>query len=333
MAALKETVIRAITGENTKKHLSYLKKRERTKEKGLQVGRGRPKAEGRPLRVWEIVATTANEAQSGMFKQVGNIFVFDPAQAEQFLWQKVRLMHLEENWHIWFHPAWGIKAVFKIFGFAYPKPRRFQELPQAAREQAERRYIPAGLLDLTTPVTIPAVIDKITGEVREPARLVEERRYEKFLQDKWLPAFVYGNSKLTQNGQFTKKRYAGRLTSIFGINVDVTAKKENWFTIVVPEVNELIRRSMFLTEEGYTRLKDDMLHNAALVIQAGHDFIPNWIDIERNLRELVGPRAAEVTNRLRTEVEPLIKKMEEEGTGYTGNPVRRRLARSSTRPF
>jgi hypothetical protein len=323
MAALRRASKRIITKENAR---NFLRLQQRVKRK-LQKALPSRKQAGRLERFIEIVATTAQEAQSGMFKPVGDIFIFSPELAEPFLWQRIRLMHLQENWEIWWHPRYGLRKAMTTVGLAWPVP----EFIKMRGRKAYNNYIPQGLIDLRFKKKIPARIDPIEKKVVEQEVEYEEATYEKFVTNKWLPLFLYGNRHASE-GMFRDTQHAQGVAKIFGVTVDLYASSTTWFKTPTPEVNEYVKRQSLVSEEAYVALRDAILHAAHLQIEQGYDPQLNWQNYEQRLKDLAGPRAAEITARLRAEIEPEVARMMSEEGGFSQNPSFRRPGRGPKRP-
>jgi hypothetical protein len=164
MAALRLRKVRVITPEESEKYDRWLKKgikRGRTAEFGKRLP-------GKTKYVWEIVATTPEEAASGLFKPVGDLLVFIPSKSEDVLWQRLRTMDQPEHRDLWYHPYYGIKAALR-------KTR--MEVPTSRWKRIQN--FPAGIIDLEFHDIVPTGkdVDPITGEVHERTATVRRRPY------------------------------------------------------------------------------------------------------------------------------------------------------------
>lgn len=296
MAALRLRKLLIPTKEDVIKHMRR-EARKKSHLKKLSDGAGRPKKPGSYVRMYEVVATTPQEAQSPLFKQVGELFVFIPEQAEHILWQRLRTMDHPEHRDLWYHPYWGIKAALKKFKVAVPTPRW--------RTPAGASPFPSSILDLEYHDIIPERIDPVTGEVRHGGGMQTRRTYETFVRDYWLPAFLY-RSKSARTGLFPDTKNAQAVASAFGITVDRYAKSSDWFRTQTPDIVTEAERSVEVSEEAYQQVRDSIMEGIKANASQGMSYHPDWNIVMQLLASLFKGRARDVYVRLKAEIDPYI---------------------------
>lgn len=300
MAALRERLVRIVTVHDAERYEAHARKQRRK----LKAKIGRPFSPGRSVRTWEIVATSPEEMQTGLFQPVGAYLTFIPGLVEGKLWERIRLMDQEEYRDIWSNPYWGIKVALKKMGWSYPG-----QVPQ----------FPVGLLDI---VHTSAPAGEGVSTVRRP--------YEEFITRVWIPRWLYG-SQSARNGRFDNWRRAQAIASAFGISVDTKAKQSSWYRTDIPEVLTEAQQSLVVPEDTYEFLKQSIISDMEQSYAKQRPFEPDWNVLFQHLRGLVGPNAQRLLDRFRVELAPIIDRMKSGMYRYEENSRRANHFRSKKR--
>ena len=293
MAALRKRRVRVVTILDFRKHVAFLRLRHR----GRITAPGPAKAPGRITLMWEVIATTPEEAVSGLFTTSGSILVFIPERVEDKLWERIRTMDRPENRELWLHPFFGIRKAMRTQRMFIPKP---ETLPP------EVSKFPSGLLELTRHEVIPAKIDPETGREIEPQKTGHIQHYEKFVREVWFPKWLY-SSRNSRRGLFPTWRRAQMVAKAFDITVDTNLKSSSWFTMSTPDMGREARRSVLVTEDVYLEWKQRILSDIEVCWKRGRPFTPDWDTMASSLASIFGPRTPEFMTRLKSELGPIVK--------------------------
>ncbi len=311
MAALRLRKVRVITPEDARKYDRWI-------QKGLK--RGRPpkfagKLPGKQVYLWEIVATTAPEAASGLFQPIGDLMVFIPEQVEDHLWQRLRTMDQPQHRELWDSKYWGIKKALRKLGIMIR-----QEVPN----------FPAGLLDWQTHEDVPAVLDPITKKEVTPRMSAGTKFYEAFVRDHWLPHWLY-SSRLARKGKFKNTRRAQAVASAFGIDVDTAAKSPQWFRTSTPEVLAEAEQNIIVPEDTFQDIKQSWISMMERRLAQGQVIDFDWDVAVEQYRGYYGIKAKQIIDRLKRELEPIIAQMKAGTYRFEHNKHRAYPLASSTR--
>jgi hypothetical protein len=293
MAALRKRSIRVVTFENLRSYEAML----RTHRGKRLLAYKQLRAPGRAVTMWEVVATTPEEAVSGLFTTSGSILVFIPERVEDKLWERIRTMDRPENRELWLHPFFGIREAMQRWGMFIPKP---QDLPP------EVSKFPSGLLELTRHEVIPAKIDPETGREIEPQKTGHIQHYEKFVREVWFPKWLY-SSRNSRRGLFPNLKRAQMVAKAFDITVDTHLESSSWFTVSAPDMGREARRAVLVTEDAYLEWKQRILSDIEVCWKKGRPFMPDWDTMASHLAGIFGPRTAEFMTRLKSELGPIVK--------------------------
>jgi hypothetical protein len=292
MAALRRRKVRLATPQ-TLRNLFAKKYRKKKRKAGV----GRPPVGTRNKTFSEIVATTPEEAASGKFKPVGNLFIFIPSEAERFLWNRLDNLtdprNLEE---LWFRKDWGI----------YPYLRTLRDHPQGSKLTI-KKLRPDQLMMYRIKRPIPPVQDPSTGQMIQSELPFEEYYpYRDIVRKKWIPKVLYG-SETAQQGLFGSVNIAKRVAKAFDINLNTTAPTSSWYVSDAPAVREHAIRGYHFDKDQYEIAKSAVLETLRNAFQSGvinrpdwkSNEIRYWSSIEKRLIEVAGPKAQSILERLK----------------------------------
>lgn len=269
---------------------------QKTAKRRLKRTIGRPRMHHDEKIYYEVVATSAEEANGGLFTQVGDVFVLKPAEHEAFLWNRVVLMSEPEHREVWEAPSVGVRAALKALGV----------------------HIPASIYGNPSAWVAWSTISK-EGNVVYPN--------QELLRNKWLPHFVYRGSKFGAEGLFASKTAAYQTAGLFGITVYKTAKASDWYRTSLPDVQSDVLRSNQYDEDAYQHWKQTLLSTAEVRAEAGFAPDMDWNAIQRAISEIFGPRTMEVMQRLRADLAPELHRLSHLASRHPGEYTENRPAK------
>jgi hypothetical protein len=318
MAALRERDVRVITSNENR---AFLREVARRKRKGLKPLHYR-NAPGKSIKKFEIVATSAEEAASGLFQPVGDLLAFIPEQVEDHLWSRISTMDAEQNREVWTNPYWGIRRAMKKMGMGIPweKIKQSRDLsihfPASLLEQAleQHRIVHAEV----------KVVKDSTGELKTiqiPESVQRYNPYREFIERVWLPRWLY-NVNGVREGYFPNKRRAYAVASAFGIEVDTSKKAADWFRTMTPNVQAEAERTLIVPEDAFQDLKQAIQSTIEQSWSRHKVFEPDWSVLFEQLRGMYGIKSQAVVNRLRVELDPLIQSLKSKPAPFEENRSR-----------
>lgn len=305
MAAFRKRDVRVIT---SKENRAFLREVARRKRKGLKPLHYRD-APGKSVKRFEIVATSAEEAASGLFKPVGDLLAFIPEQVEDHLWSRISTMDAEQNREVWTNPYWGIKQAMKKMGMGIPweKIRQSRDLsihfPASLLEQAleQHRIVPAEV----------KVVKDLTGElktIKVPEHMQRYNPFKEFIERVWLPRWLY-NVNGVREGYFPNIRRAFAVTSAFGIEIDMSKKAADWFRTMTPNVEAEAERTLVVSDDAFQDLKQAIQSSIEQSWARRQVFEPDWNVLFEQLRGMYGIKTQGIVDRLRLELDPLVQSL------------------------
>lgn len=319
MAALRDRKIRVITPDQQRIYDRWL-------QKGIK--RGRPAEFGKKLPgtiklFREVVATTAEEAASGLFQPIGDLLVFIPGKVEDILWSRLRTMDSPEHRDLWYHPYYGIKTALKKMGMHVPTPR-----------WKKIAVFPSDIIDLQfhdIEMTEKARRDPVSGEVVERSEMGARRPYEMFIRETWIPKWLY-SSKSSRDGVFLDTKRAQIVAGAFGITVDRGVKASSWFRTGTPNVVAEAERSVMIPEETFQDVKQRMITTMESLWERGKHFEPDWGMFTQAYRGMLGAMTQPFMDRLKRELDPVIHNLKHKMRSMEENRPRAYRRRGSYRP-
>lgn len=281
MAALRVRWVRVLFAKET----SRLKTAQKAASRKMKMHKGPIKSYSRRKTYVEVVATSEQEANSGLFAPVGDIYVFKPEDNEAFLWERVRNMSDEDNYEVWSMPGIGIRAALKKMNVDYPK---------------QLNSDPARLLEL------PAKTG--SGYEHSGSETFVLHPFERIFRQVWIPSFVY-KTELGRSGLFPKKKTAQAVAALYGITVNLNVPSSQWYRSPLPDVVSDVMRSNQIDESAYQHWKQVLLSTAEAKAEAGEVSQINWDIVERTIRDEAGPHTASVMSRLHAELDPELARL------------------------
>lgn len=301
MAAFKKRYVRLITKKESRAFLNEVKRR---KAKGLKP-LIHTKLPGKSILTWEIVATTAEEAASGLFKPIGDLLAFIPEQVEDHLWSRLHLMYLPENREVWTNPYWGLLAAIK-------KMRVHIPWTKIKADPDLFRTFPSSLFD-----------EELNFQSGTPeSGLSEEYNpFKRFVERHWLPKWLYA-SKGAREGYFPDWRRAKAVAGAFGIEVDHKKKEADWFRTMTPDVESEAQRTIAVSEDSFQDMKQAIQSSIEQSWTKREVFEPDWNVLFDQLRGMYGIKTRVLVNRLRLELDPLIQALKAKEPPFEENRSR-----------
>lgn len=281
MAAIRKIKVRVTTSQFWKRGLIA----EATAKRRMKARTGYLKSKKHIKIFKEIVATTEAEANSGLFQQVGDLFVFKPGDAESFLWERIRNMSDPDNYEVWSLPGIGLRAALNKMKVDYPKTMNAH---------------PAGLLDL--PARTGGTFETSAAEA------FTLRPFENIIREKWIPNFVY-QTQYGRDGLFANTKVAQAVATLYGLTVDIYAPSSSWYRAALPDVASDVMRSNQIDESAYQHWKQVLLSTAESSAEAGRAPNINWDIVERTIRDEAGPRTPDIMSRLHVELDPELARL------------------------
>lgn len=304
MAALRSREVKIVSSQKQKRGEIKV----RTAKRKMKKHSGPLKSSHHTRKFIEVVATSEAEANSGLFKQVGDLYVFKPLQSESVLWERIRNMSDPSDYEVWSLPGIGIRAALNKMNVDYPRSYNSD---------------PAALLNYTTRTS--------GGMEASAAESYSLRPYEDIVRNKWLPSFVY-QTKFGADGLFGNTKIAQAVATLFGITVDKYARGASWYRSPLPDIVSDVMRSNQIDESAYQHWKQTLLSTAEVSAEAGRAPEINWTIVERAIRDEAGPHTQSVMSRLHTELDAELERLKQlahtKRREYTENRSRRSRKRA-----